>query len=790
MRVIQHGVLFVLPILLIGVLCTNAAGHRWPSCADIPWCFTGGTSGYLGGNFTDSDALSAIDRGISFWTGHCPIEIDAYPGIYGQTCNINTFRWYYTTSWPGSPTGIGYYEVGTDANDFVTDFQIYFRGQWTDVTYVPWGVNCASGKYDVCAAAAHEFGHTMVGDGHYGTGIMEGTISLGECYSSLPSSDQSKLMEVYGVCSEMSMYNYDFWYEPWRAVFTLELETYLQNSFVDMEIEWNVSGMYSQVRRLTLDEWSELKTFGSTIMELNLMECPPHEFLNISITPNLTCEYDPNNSGTTYDYRRLCVGGTNCAIAVGCEIINFIAYSNSSGGVKLEWDAKSFDAGIEFNLYGSIDGGIAYPELIETFVNPDGGGTFHFEYVDNGAIYNFPYCYRIRDSEVYNNWGPVHAVPGGNLGAPPYPESGYVDFEVEYIDDGKVKIEIVDGLQWSARYELHYSRDVNGPPYEHVITSNNYLRYIIVNGLDNGYDYFFNCIGCNLVGCSDLHALNAKRAIPTPTPQNVVVTPLYEALRVAWDASPGASGYVVHYNHILFDPPGLEEYEVNAGDTTLYTIENIENASQYQLFMSAYDIWGNQTPVTDIMTVRSPGDVAYIDFINGNQQKLFTCLLGDVLDDTPPAGLPDSLSVSAVIKDGYDNIIRQLPAELMYLVLDHKNIHSCLGDTIQATFPTDDNGIVEFSIKHIGGSDDSLYARLLVDGFMSANSVSFIIMSTDLNGDGIINLSDLCIWGLGYPSRLGDENYDPLLDYTCDDRINLSDFIFFANHYHVEQGCP
>lgn len=70
---------------------------------------------------------------------------------------------------------------------------------------------------------------------------------------------------------------------------------------------------------------------------------------------------------------------------------------------------------------------------------------------------------------------------------------------------------------------------------------------------------------------------------------------------------------------------------------------------------------------------------------------------------------------------------------------------------------------------------------------MDVSVRDIIIVSPDLTADCRINLSDLGVFGLSYNTQLGDPDYNTCCDYNDDDKCNLSDFAWLAEHY--QHGC-
>ncbi len=50
----------------------------------------------------------------------------------------------------------------------------------------------------------------------------------------------------------------------------------------------------------------------------------------------------------------------------------------------------------------------------------------------------------------------------------------------------------------------------------------------------------------------------------------------------------------------------------------------------------------------------------------------------------------------------------------------------------------------------------------------------------DLNGDGVVNILDISVIALAYPSRPGDPNWNPSADMNLDDKINIIDVVAVA----------
>ncbi len=117
----------------------------------------------------------------------------------------------------------------------------------------------------------------------------------------------------------------------------------------------------------------------------------------------------------------------------------------------------------------------------------------------------------------------------------------------------------------------------------------------------------------------------------------------------------------------------------------------------------------------------------------------------------------------------------------------------CLGaNAIVADSITNSAGRTTFSGPVIGGgcAVHGLYLRaqgiVIVEypGCIETEVRDIIIVSHDLNADCRIDLSDLAAFGLSYnKSRWVDPDFNTCCDYNDDDKCNLSDFAWFAEHY-------
>jgi len=120
---------------------------------------------------------------------------------------------------------------------------------------------------------------------------------------------------------------------------------------------------------------------------------------------------------------------------------------------------------------------------------------------------------------------------------------------------------------------------------------------------------------------------------------------------------------------------------------------------------------------------------------------------------------------------------------------DYPQLHICT-DSIATVADTDSLGIAEFAYPYLGGCGTICLAAD-IKGRASNNVLPAYCRSADLNGSGVVNLSDLTIFGDSYNKALGYPCYNSCCDFNWDNECNISDLAFFAMHYlHGCQSSP
>ena len=115
-------------------------------------------------------------------------------------------------------------------------------------------------------------------------------------------------------------------------------------------------------------------------------------------------------------------------------------------------------------------------------------------------------------------------------------------------------------------YRVYYRQNQSGPPY---------------NGTDAGNGTQPSPVDARTATTIALRDLQPASAMPT-APLLVSAEPGSLSVRLGWDAAAGASGYRVHYGQ-----NAVSENQVDAGDTTSFTVTGLQNGVTYLFAVSA-----------------------------------------------------------------------------------------------------------------------------------------------------------------------------------------------------------
>jgi len=153
----------------------------------------------------------------------------------------------------------------------------------------------------------------------------------------------------------------------------------------------------------------------------------------------------------------------------------------------------------------------------------------------------------------------------------------------------------------------------------------------------------------------------------------------------------------------------------------------------------------------------------------------------------------DADYIWVVVKDGFGTGIAGIPWTDYWMNACDGAQELCLcASPIAADSLTNTLGQTTFSGRIAGGGcilTGGMFVACQGKTFVEAPAcaapicIDIVIVSPDINGDCLVNLSDLSFFGQSYNKQLGDAGYDPCCDYNDDDFCNLSDFSFLGEHY-------
>lgn len=149
-----------------------------------------------------------------------------------------------------------------------------------------------------------------------------------------------------------------------------------------------------------------------------------------------------------------------------------------------------------------------------------------------------------------------------------------------------------------------------------------------------------------------------------------------------------------------------------------------------------------------------------------------------------PGGLNADATVTLTLRDGLGVPIAGFPFQDMWLESADNGLVSC-GGNATANQNTDENGVTFWTNPLFAGGQSTALTLVMVSGspLTSNNGLQISFNSADINGDGIVNLSD---GGFFTQNLFGAYSYRS--DFNYDNAVNVSDAGFMASG--LGATCP
>ena len=149
-----------------------------------------------------------------------------------------------------------------------------------------------------------------------------------------------------------------------------------------------------------------------------------------------------------------------------------------------------------------------------------------------------------------------------------------------------------------------------------------------------------------------------------------------------------------------------------------------------------------------------------------------------------PGGAAGDATINLVLRDGLGVPIANFPFEDMWIESADAGLVSC-GGNATADFNTNEFGETQWANPLFAGGQSSALCLVMINGDALTSNAGLAISfnSADINGDGIVNLSD---GGFFTQDLFGV--YDYRSDFNYDSLINVSDAGFMANG--LGAACP
>jgi len=148
------------------------------------------------------------------------------------------------------------------------------------------------------------------------------------------------------------------------------------------------------------------------------------------------------------------------------------------------------------------------------------------------------------------------------------------------------------------------------------------------------------------------------------------------------------------------------------------------------------------------------------------------------------------VSITLILRDNLDDPIAGYPAEDLYLVSEDGGLVLCNGGSI-ADRNTDSLGMTQWTQPLAAGGASQAEAVVMANGspvWALESRVPLQFNSPDMNGDLVVNLSDLQQFAVAFFESRNNHSSDFRADFQRDGQINLADLARFAPAFGT--ACP
>jgi|GEM_PF-4001628 len=271
--------------------------------------------------------------------------------------------------------------------------------------------------------------------------------------------------------------------------------------------------------------------------------------------------------------------------------------------VDISWYASSFDPGVMFFVERSIDAGVSYNHQLQD----EGGnplfrifaGDSTYSMPDSSVEYNFPYFYRVVDTE--SGPGPDHywemeTLMDGEIGGLPDPPGPTVAPQISFnfksmaavSDSGFASIWFDEGTDWAGWYIIGFDED--GVPYGQEKVHFGH-RECVLGGLSTGTTYHVAAKGRSAAGSTAFSNEVVFTVLPAPNLLSAEVVDATSIIAV-WSGVTGADGYDLICTRMH---PTPVDTTVDAGADTTWRVDGLDELEQYCVRVKCRDAFGNRS---------------------------------------------------------------------------------------------------------------------------------------------------------------------------------------------------